>query len=238
MWVTGDPRYPNGAQAPCGCRQREARRRELARLTAAAGLTSDLLARYTFARFDPTRARGAPDARADLAATKRACEAYANAPLGWLILSGRMGCGKTHLAYAIAGARLQAGEAVFVAAVPDLLDTLREGYDAREGFQTRMRLLRTCPLLLIDDLGVENPTPWGAEKLYQIVDYRYQHRLPLVVATNINPYSDEAGDRGRIEPRILSRLLEGAHVPNGFSQVHLLRVGDYRRTAQAELLPP
>jgi DNA replication protein DnaC len=78
---------------------------------------------------------------------------------------------------------------------------------------------------VLDDLGAQNDTPWAAEKLYQILDHRYRRRLPLLVTTNVNLYAPQ----GRIEPRVLSRILDGANLADGFSRVVLLKVGDYRR---------
>ena len=70
---------------------------------------------------------------------------------------------------------------------------------------------------------------WAAGKVYQIVDFRYLQRLPLMIITNVNPFAP--GEP--IDPRIHSRLMDGAHVPGGSSQVHLLTAGDYRqRTAR------
>jgi len=81
---------------------------------------------------------------------------------------------------------------------------------------------------VLDDLGAQNDSAWATEKLYQIIDYRYRSRLPLMVTTNINPFAPG----GRLDPRIISRLLDGANVSGGFTQVHLLTSGDYRqRTA-------
>ena len=55
-----------------------------------------------------------------------AAQAFAENPEGaWLVLEGPPGVGKTHLAVAIAGVRLDKGSQVFFAFVPTLLDHLR-----------------------------------------------------------------------------------------------------------------
>ncbi len=51
---------------------------------------------------------------------------------------------------------------------------------------------------MLDDLGTQNATPWAAEKLYQIINYRYVNRLPTIVTTNV-----ELDD---IDGRVSSRL--------------------------------
>jgi DNA replication protein DnaC len=50
----------------------------------------------------------------------------------------------------------------------------------------------------MDDFGTHNATAWAQEKLFQIINYRYINRLPLVVTTNLL--------LEQIEPRIRSRL--------------------------------
>ena len=38
--------------------------------------------------------------------------------------------------------------------------------------------------MILDDFGRQTTTPWAQEKLYQVVNYRYNARLPMVVTTN------------------------------------------------------
>src|SRR5207244_4909055 len=56
-----------------------------------------------------------------------ACE-FAQNPNGLLLLIGPNGCGKTHLAAAIANQSLEDGALVLFATVPDLLDHLRAAF--------------------------------------------------------------------------------------------------------------
>ncbi len=129
--------------------------------------------------------------------------AYARNPDGWLFLHGPCGVGKTHLAVAIA---LQAMErqklSVLFAVVPDLLDHLRATFDPGAGvaYDDRFNAIRNAQLLVLDDLGTENTTPWAREKLYQIFNHRYNERLPTVITSN--------QDFKRIEERVLSRILD------------------------------
>src|SRR5437763_6566379 len=52
----------------------------------------------------------------------RAATAFAQHPTGWLLLIGSNGCGKTHLAAAIASQCLLQGSLVLFITAPDLLD--------------------------------------------------------------------------------------------------------------------
>ena len=120
---------------------------------------------------------------------------------GWLLLQGGFGCGKTHLAVSIANFTLSLGIPTLILTVPDLLDWLRYAYDrADTNFEDRFAEIRNIPLLVLDDLGTQNATPWAEEKLYQIINHRYMMKLPLVVTTNL--------DLAEVDGRIRSRLLD------------------------------
>lgn len=127
---------------------------------------------------------------------------YAEQPQGWLLLEGAYGCGKTHLAAAVGNYRLQQGDVVLFITTPDLLDHLRASFSPTSGssYDETFERLRETGLLIIDDLGVENPSAWAQEKLFQLLNHRYSHRLPTVITTN--------RDLDSLDPRIRSRLLD------------------------------
>ncbi len=135
---------------------------------------------------------------------------------GWLMLQGGYGCGKTHLAAAIANYAVNLGVPTLFITVPDLLDSLRFAYNSPETtFEARFEQIRQAPLLILDDFGTQNTTEWAQEKLFQILNYRYINRLPLVITTNLQEID--------IEERISSRLQD----PNLVTRVHIL-APDYR----------
>lgn len=142
------------------------------------------------------------DARDALRAALETSRHYAEAPEGWLVLTGEYGSGKTHLAAAIANHREEAGDTTLFIVVPDLLDHLRATFNPNSpiGFDRRFEEIRTAQFLVLDDLGTESATPWAKEKLFQIVNYRYAARLPTVFTTTQN--IDE------IEPRLRSRMYD------------------------------
>ena len=124
---------------------------------------------------------------------------YASNLNGWLLLMGGYGCGKTHLAAAVANFAVGMGVPTLFLTVPDLLDTLRFAYnDEDTTFEQRFEEIRTAKLLVLDDFGTQNATGWAQEKLFQIINFRYINKLPTVVTTNL--LLDE------IEARIRSRL--------------------------------
>jgi DNA replication protein DnaC len=147
---------------------------------------------------------------------------YAQQPEGWLLLEGTYGCGKTHLAAAVANARLEAEEAVLFITTPDLLDHLRMtfGPTSEIGYDEMFDRIRNAPMLVLDDLGVENPSPWAQEKLFQLLNHRYTHLLPTIITTNV--------DLEVFDPRIRSRLLDD----NVIRRVRITSP-DYRTPVQA-----
>ncbi len=90
---------------------------------------------------------------------------------------------------------------VLFAVVPDLLDHLRATFDPGSGvaYDERFNAIRSAFLLILDDLGTENTTPWAREKLYQLINHRYNEQLPTIITSN--------QEYKLIDERILSRLL-------------------------------
>ncbi|HEX2907301.1 MAG TPA: ATP-binding protein [Phototrophicaceae bacterium] len=155
----------------------------------------------TFDNFD-TRKNLTPDERRNLELALQIARSYAQRPQDWLALMGPYGCGKTHLAAAIARYQQQQGTEVMFVTVPDLLDYLRVAYNpgAPVSFDHRFQQVRTAAFLVLDDLGTENSSAWAKEKLFQIMDYRYIARLPTVMTT--------AKRLEEIDGRVRSRLID------------------------------
>jgi DNA replication protein DnaC len=125
---------------------------------------------------------------------------YAQSLKGWLLLQGEYGCGKTHLAAAIANFAVGMGVPTLFITVPDLLDSLRASYqDPGATFEERFEEIRSAPLLILDDFGTQNATAWAQEKLFQILNYRYANHLPLVVTTNLVLEDFDGRIRSRLE---------------------------------------
>ena len=184
----------------CACRQSQVSSQIRQRLFAMSNL--DELSYLTFENFQPRGMIGLSPRQADsLELAYNHARQYAQSLKGWLLLQGGYGCGKTHLAAAIANFAVSLGVPALFITVPDLLDTLRFAYDDPEAtFEERFDDIRQAPLLVMDDFGTQNATNWAQEKLFQILNYRYINHLPLVITTNL-PLDD-------IEPRIRSRFMD------------------------------
>lgn len=202
----------------CICRRAEIGQQVRQQLFALSHL--DELGGLSFDNFSPRGRVGLYPYQADsLERAFNQARIYAQSLNGWLVLFGGYGCGKTHLAAAIANFAVSMGVPTLFITVPDLLDTLRFAYNDPEAtFEQRFEQIRTARLLVLDDFGTQNATPWAQEKLFQIINYRYINRLPLVVTSNL--------DLRDIEGRIRSRLED----PELCSLVPIL-APDYRRPA-------
>lgn len=200
-----DPRF--GEMVACECTQRDLERRRLQRLVEKSNVGA--LRRLTFENFILKFRDSTPPARTPDAAW-RVARSYAENPDGWLVLYGAFGTGKTHLAVAVANLRLSQGEPAVFIVVPDLLDHLRSTFSpsSEVTYDELFETVRDTPLLILDDLGTQTSTPWAQEKLYQILNHRYNKGLPTVITTNLNPDEIEPRLRSRLGDSHLSKLVE------------------------------
>lgn len=177
-------------------------------------------ARCTFDNFKPDK--GQADA---YGAAKRFASEFADGKDGGvgLLLAGGVGCGKTHLAAAIVNflvdrARIDDADAVRAALAKrgDVLDDgdsslplgiiftgttalmtrIRDGYDGK-GVGDETERCKTARLLVLDDFGAERQSEWVRERLFEIINARYEEELPTVITTNdtVEEMRDKLGDR-------------------------------------------
>ena len=213
-----------GAAIPCICRRDADTREKAERLRRMSGIDEHQLRERTFATFNPAVCVPS-ETRPTMRQVKVLCERWAERPEGWLVLVGKVGSGKTHLAQAIARAFIDGGRSVYMASMPDLLAMLREGYDDKAGasFEERVSMLCDTDLLVIDDLGAEKGSDWSREQLYRVVNTRYERRKYMIVTSNVR--LTQAHD---VDERIISRLSEGAGLKGGWARMIELPWTDYR----------
>ena len=169
------------------------------------GSQFELQKTMTFASFD-RRPNLSPEEQQNLEVVLSLALRFAEAPDGWLVLMGQTGCGKTHLAAAIVNYRYQAGKPALFVVVPDFLDHLRSAFnpESKMSYDRLFEGVKAAPLLVLDDFGEQTTTPWAREKLYQVINYRYNARLATVVTTR---YSLEE-ILEQVEGAISSRMVD------------------------------
>jgi DNA replication protein DnaC len=154
-----------------------------------------------------------------------------------LLFSGTPGAGKTHLAVAvlqdlIEQYRVRGRFADF----GSLLHQIQATFDpsSAESKHAVLDPLIEAEVLVLDELGAQEPTPWVRDVLYLVINQRYGRRLPTLFTTNYRlqssaapaagprsldrgpdpePLSDPASQRSlanRISPMLVSRLYEMA----------------------------
>jgi DNA replication protein DnaC len=221
------PRLPSGnpdysRTVPCSCTRQERDKKSRSRLQHYSGLELELLKRMTFDNFDWKRVNLPPEQRENLKKAYDIALEFASSPQGWLVLQGDTGCGKTHLAAAIANYRLKESKPVKFVVVPDFLDHLRSTFSPESPvtYDQLFEEVKNAPLLILDDFGEQSTTPWAEEKLYQVINYRYNARLATVITTRLT--TDEMA--GPIVSRFLDHQL---------SMIYTVTVPDYRTDATA-----
>lgn len=131
-----------------------------------------------------------------------------------IILVGNNGVGKTHLACSIANKLIENGIPIIYGTLINLLAELRNSYDTDNNISEMeiIKLYENVDLLIIDDLGKEKPSEWGLEKLFTIINSRYENNLPVIITTNYNQNTlvERLSFNGEIETAksIISRLYE------------------------------
>jgi DNA replication protein DnaC len=131
-----------------------------------------------------------------------------------LLFMGPPGVGKTHLGVAILRRLLvEKGVGCLFFDVQDLLRQLQATFDRQSGM-SQLDLLQpvlATELVILDDLGGRQFSPWVEETLAHIVTTRYNERRATIITTN---YLDETRDartpilEHRIGLRVRSRLHE------------------------------
>jgi DNA replication protein DnaC len=187
----------------CSCRERSREQKHLSRLFHLSNL--DAFKSMTFESFNIRGRLGLGQTQEhSLELAYNQSRQYAQNLSGWLLITGGFGCGKTHLAAAVANFVVGFGVPTLFLTVPDLLDWLRYSYDSTEtSFENRFEEIRNIRLLVLDDLGTQNATPWAEEKLYQIINHRYINKLPTIVTTNLDLIELDGRVRSRLQDRDL-----------------------------------
>ena len=156
---------------------------------------------------------------AKIAAEKFVAEYPTSQPFG-LLFMGPQGIGKTHLAVGIIKTlmRNKSVECLF-RTFPELLKEIQNSYNpiSQTSEVSLLSPVLETEVLVLDELGAQNPSTWVRDTVAYILNYRYNENKVTILTTN---YQDEYEGREekkepkpdtlsqRIDERIRSRLFE------------------------------
>lgn len=168
------------------------------------------------------------DAKRDMDAFK-ACSRYANDEklmerrLNGLLIAGGYGSGKTHLAAAVTQALTDRGISVLFGTSVEHFDKIKEDFD-NTGINRYVAKMKAANVLVIDDLGKEKKSDWTKQVLFDVTNFRYEHKLPIIITTNL--VSEDGKDfsalANHVEGAVYSRICEMCNIV-------VTKSGDYRQ---------
>lgn len=124
-----------------------------------------------------------------------------------LYLYGDMGIGKTHIAYAIVKKLIEDEKEVMCFNTGMLMERLRPSIE-RENEEPKEsifdQIINFKGVLFLDDLGAEKPTDWVRERLYLIINQKYEDMGRMIFTSNCDMEILSA----RLGNRIPSRIAE------------------------------
>lgn len=101
-----------------------------------------------------------------------------------IIIYGNIAYDNTHLAASIANEIIRNNKIALIERVSSITDRIKETFNQSEITEAEIiELYSNVDMLIIDDLGSETISNWALEKLYKIVNNRYENELPIVITT-------------------------------------------------------
>ena len=154
---------------------------------------------------------------------------YPGAAEKGLLLMGRSGVGKTHLAVAALKELIRRGHSGLFCDYRELLKEIQASYNPASE-STEMSILepiRNVEILVLDDVGASKPSDWVRDIVGIVLNARYNENRTTVITTN---YVDNPVSEG--EP---SRLPGGRMIPASREDTLEQRIGSRMRSRLYEM---
>lgn len=104
-----------------------------------------------------------------------------------LYLYGNFSKGKTYTLAVIANELAKKGLSSLLIYFPDLVLDLKNAIGTPR-FEDLVNMLKDIDILMLDDLGSENITPWIRDEILgPVINYRLMDHKPLYISSNLNP---------------------------------------------------
>lgn len=121
---------------------------------------------------------------------------------------GQSGVGKTHMVCAIAKNLIKNNIKVMFLNTGTFLDQIREDFNNKFAGQSEGGIFKEVMdfngVLIFDDIGAETVNDWVRERLYLIINKKYEDMLPIIFTSNC----DREILSARLGDRITSRISE------------------------------
>jgi DNA replication protein DnaC len=132
-----------------------------------------------------------------------------------VLLLGKPGCGKSHLAIALGIRAVEAGYRGYFTTATDMVAAMATAY-VDGSFNTKIRTYTGPSVLVIDDVGITPFDRAQANAFFQVVNRRYENRSATIVTTNrgLSSWAELFGGDSVVAAAILDRLLDRAAVIN------------------------
>lgn len=102
-----------------------------------------------------------------------------------LYLSGNFGSGKTYLISALFNELAKRKVQSTIIYFPEFLRKLKSSFN-ENSYEDRFEFIKNVDLLLIDDIGAENLTPWGRDEVLSVIlQHRMDEKLPTFFTSNL-----------------------------------------------------
>ncbi len=100
---------------------------------------------------------------------------------------GNVGAGKTFIASALANELMKTKlvEVLFIR-MPEAAKRVKNTFDnaVKNEDKKLFDRMKDVELLVIDDLGVEKVSEWLIDEMYQIIDFRWRNKKPMIITSN------------------------------------------------------
>lgn len=168
--------------APCECRERKLALRLLA--------NSGIREEDTKKGFEDFKTFGESGLITAKQTAARYCKEFADvreSRHNSLLLSGASGRGKTTLGMAVANNLIQNCIGVRYMAYREEVTRLKQIITDDQAYNEQMHRLKTAKVLFIDDMLKGKVTDSDINIMYEIINYRYLERLPMIISTEKLP---------------------------------------------------